>query len=60
MARSNNETLTNLGVSLADVVHHTLDGLGGYVAGTLNYRHWKTAATPVELIELFFPKGWDD
>jgi hypothetical protein len=33
---------------------------GEYVAGTLNYRHWKTAATPVELIKLFFPEGWDD
>jgi hypothetical protein len=26
-----------------------------YVAGTLNYRHWRTAATPNELLESFFP-----
>lgn len=26
-----NATLTDLGVALSDVVHHTLDGLGGYV-----------------------------
>lgn len=28
-----------------------------HCAGTLNYRHWKTAPSPAALLDLFFPIG---
>lgn len=33
----------------------TVRDFGDYVAGTLNHRHWRTAATPAALLDLFFP-----
>lgn len=32
----------------------------GRVAGTTNGRHWRTAVTPAELLELFFPIDGED
>ena len=31
-----------------------------YVAGTLNYRHWRMAAMPAALLDSFFPIGGAD
>ncbi len=33
---------------------------GDYVAGTTNFRHWRTAPTPAALLESMFPIGVHD